>query len=40
MGQVGSGGMEIVAQKGGIMTVARGVDAGADFGWRKDGGLW
>ena len=38
--QLASGGIEIVAQKGGIMAIARRVDADADFCWRKDSGLW
>jgi hypothetical protein len=37
-GQLGGGGLEVVAQEGGVVAVACGVDADADAGGRLEGG--
>jgi hypothetical protein len=39
-GQLGGGGLEVVAQEGGVVAVARGVDADADAGRRLGAVSW
>ena len=36
-GQFGGGGLEVVAEEGGVVAVARGVDADADAAWQRRG---
>jgi hypothetical protein len=38
--QLGSGGLQVVVEEGGVMAVAGGVDANAEAAWRLRGGRW